>query len=206
MAGTRKTVENENLTDANIAKVISLLNPTKDGEKPITKKSACEILRISYNTARLDMLIRQYKEKVENDKLQRAKRRFTPATQAEKELIITSYLEGDSMADIAKRIYRSANFVSNILERYGCPRRGNGNPDYWHPELIPEKAMKLEFAIGEKVWSARYKSMARIESVYEKQPGVYRIWLESEATKQFAYQPYWELASLEHLKQQGITI
>ena len=49
--GTKKK-SYENLTDSNIKNVISLL----EAEKPITKKEACDILNISYNTTRLNKL------------------------------------------------------------------------------------------------------------------------------------------------------
>ena len=48
-----KKKEGENLTETNIEKVIGLL----EQEKPITKKQACEILNISYNTTRLTKII-----------------------------------------------------------------------------------------------------------------------------------------------------
>lgn len=197
----RKRNENEQLTEANIERVIDLLQ----GEKPITKKAACEILNIAYNTTRLDSIITTHKERKQRAQEMRDKKRYKAATNDEINIIVTSYLEGDAVSVIADRIYRSDTFVKNIIERVGCPKRVVGS-DYWHPELIPEPAMRNEFNIGEKVWSARYNSMAIIKSAVEHQPEVYSIWLDSEEWQQYAYQPYWELASLEHLRQQGITV
>ena len=48
-----KKKDYENLTSSNIEKVIALLNPGSDTDKPITKKQACDVLNIAYNTARL---------------------------------------------------------------------------------------------------------------------------------------------------------
>ena len=48
MAGIRKKKE-EQLSETNINKVIDLLS----ADKPITKKEACGILNIAYNTTRL---------------------------------------------------------------------------------------------------------------------------------------------------------
>lgn len=197
----RKRNEHELLTDSNIERVIELLH----GEKPITKKAACEILNISYNTTRLDSIINTYKERKQRDQDMREKKRYTAASKDEIDIIVSSYLEGDAVSVIANRIYRSDTFVKNIIERVGCPKRVVGS-DYWHPELIPEPAMRETFNVGEKVWSARYNSMAIIKSVCENQPDVYSLWLDSEEWQQYAYQPYWELASLEHLRQQGITV
>lgn len=197
----RKRNENEQLTDSNIERVIDLLQ----GEKPITKKAACEILNIAYNTTRLDSIINGYKDRKQHDQEMRDKKRYKAASNDEINIIVSSYLEGDPISSIANRIYRSDTFVKNIIERVGCPKRVTGS-DYWHPELIPDPAMREVFNVGEKVWSARYNSMAIIKSVVEKQPEVYSIWLDSEEWQQYAYQPYWELASLEHLRQQGITV
>ena len=61
MATKRKTqLEQDRMTDANITRVIDLLSPGPD-KKAITKKEACQILGMSYNTARLDKLIEDYK-------------------------------------------------------------------------------------------------------------------------------------------------
>ncbi|MCZ6169704.1 hypothetical protein, partial [Campylobacter ureolyticus] len=57
-----KNADNERLDDASIERVIALLEP-KDGTKPGTKKDACAILGIAYNTTRLTTLLEKYKEK-----------------------------------------------------------------------------------------------------------------------------------------------
>ena len=62
MAANKKGVkkkEHEKLDDATIERVIGLL----EGEKPITKKEACEALNIRYNTTRLKNIIEEYQEK-----------------------------------------------------------------------------------------------------------------------------------------------
>ena len=53
-----KKKESENLSDTNIRKVINLLS----GSSPITKKEACGILNIAYNTARLQRIIDEFEE------------------------------------------------------------------------------------------------------------------------------------------------
>jgi len=196
-----KRNDSENLTDSNLEKVLKLLS----AEKPITKKVACELLNISYNTPRLEKLLQSYQERKAYSLAQRAKKKFTPASPQEVDFAVSSYLEGTAINKIAEQLFRSTTFVSNTLERVGCPKRLAGH-DYWQPELIPEVACKTEFNIGEKVWSARYNSMAEIEHRLPNQPEVYRIWLIAEEWQQKAYQPYWELASLDHLKQQGIKL
>ncbi len=58
---TVKAKDHEKLDDATIERVMALLND----EKPITKKAACEILNISYNTTRLGAIIDGYLERKE---------------------------------------------------------------------------------------------------------------------------------------------
>ena len=87
----RKRNEYENITDFNLEKVIKLL----EAEKPITKKSACEILSIAYNTSRLASLIDAYKAKKARDIEMRAQKRYKAPTADEINLVITSYLEGE---------------------------------------------------------------------------------------------------------------
>ena len=54
-----KKKDYENLSATNIQKVIMLL----EQEKPITKKEACQILNISYNTARLNKILDEFDER-----------------------------------------------------------------------------------------------------------------------------------------------
>ena len=51
-----KKKAHEKLDDKNIQRVINALN----GENPITKKEACEMLHINYNTPRLSKIIKNY--------------------------------------------------------------------------------------------------------------------------------------------------
>ena len=64
-----KRQQEEKLTPSNIDYVISLL----EAEKPITKKDACAILCIAYNTTRLQQIIDKHKEKQARDA---SKRKF----------------------------------------------------------------------------------------------------------------------------------
>ena len=48
----------EKLSDSNIKYVVGLLS----GDSPITKKEACNILNISYNTTRLNAILESYQD------------------------------------------------------------------------------------------------------------------------------------------------
>jgi hypothetical protein len=114
-----KRKEYENITDASVKKVISLLNSSP----PITKKEACEILNISYNTTRLNKIIEEFEYEQDLVKRMKAKKRGTLATKDEIRGMIEAYLEGSSFADISKSTYRSIAFVKSIIEKSRCSRK-----------------------------------------------------------------------------------
>lgn len=201
---TRKTrAEIERLDDASMDKVIAAL----EQEKPITKKAACDMLAIAYNTTRLGTLIEKYKEGKARDASRRAALRGKPATMDEVTYVISSYLEGETIDTISKTIYRGSSFVNAILDKYSVPVRARAH-DYFRPELIPDGAVQARFELGEKVYSARYDSMAVIEAETktEKYGYIYRIWLLSDRWLQYANSEAYELASLKHLRDLGVKI
>ena len=159
-----KVKDTEDLSDSAIEKVISLLS----ADKPCTKKDACAILRISYNTSRLQTIIDNFLEKKARTAKLRAEKSHKPATESEIQFCITEYLGGSPVSTIAESLYRSSSFVDRVLERTSTPRRSTGW-SYQTPELIPEVSSKKEFSPGEKVWSARYESMATIKNEVKNQ-------------------------------------
>ncbi len=192
--------QEENLTDANIKRVIGLLYP--ETGKGITKTLACQHLCISYNVSRLDKIITKYKEQEEFRARKNKENRGKPATQDEIEYTIREYMRGEPVAKISRELFRSPQFLHIILDSHDVPRKPRVQ-DYMHPELVPESAMRTEFAIGEKVYSARYDSLALIKNLFPKQSNgenVYSIHLLDEKWNMFAYQPASELASLEGIK------
>ena len=203
----RPALEEELMTDTNIARVIRLLEPTEEGKKPITKKDACAILGMSYNTTRLGTIIEEYKQKQIRISQRKSQLRGKPATQEEKVYIISEYLNGETVDAISKMTYRSSRFIKDILEYNAVPIRVPGS-SYFNPEMIPDGAVRDRFKVGEIVYSSRYDSIARIdaEQKSEKHGFVYRIWLMSDRWLQSAYQEASELASLEHLRELGVKI
>ena len=203
----RPALEEELMTGTNIAKVIRLLEPVEEGKKPITKKDACAILGMAYNTTRLGTIIDEYKQKQVRISERKSQLRGKPATQEEKVYIISEYLNGETVDAISKMTYRSSRFIKDILEGNSVPIRVPGS-SYFNPELIPDGAVRDRFKIGEVVYSSRYDSTARIdaEQKTDKHGFVYRIWLLAERWQQNAYQEATELASLEHLRQMGVRI
>ena len=206
MAKRRKTdLELEKMTDANITKVIKLLEP-QDG-KPITKKDACQILGMSYNTTRLASIIEEFKQKQQRIAEQKAKLRGKPITDTERANIIQEYLGGATIDSISKMTYRGSHLIKQVLEENSVPIRQPGH-SYFTPELIPDGAARDRFQIAEVVYSARYDSMAKIktEKFDPKHGYVYSLWLLSERWLQWCWQPAYELASLEHLRKIGVAV
>ena len=207
-----KKKEGENLTDANIKKVIRLLTQ----ENPITKREACDILNISYNTTRLTRIMEEFQANMEFRKTRMAQKRGRPATKEEVADIAESYLGGESLSDIGKRVYRSVAFVKNVIEKVGVPNRAVGE-ERFEIEYLPEECVAEEFEVGEVAWSAKYHTscevMAKLENKYNDTYGTncYRIWIRepSEHATTFggfnAYVPAYDLGKLEHLKDYGLN-
>lgn len=206
-ARKRSELEQELMTETNILRVIKLLEPMEEGVKPITKKDACAILGMAYNTTRLGTIIEEFKKAQARNAERRAALRGKPASKDEIIYIISEYLAGEPIDAISKATYRSTALIKNILEQYSVPIRTPGS-SYFKPELIPEGAMRDRFTLGEVVYSAKYDSTARIdhEQFSEKHGWIYRVWLMSDKWLQNAYQEATELASLQHLREIGVRI
>ena len=200
---TRAKNDSERLDEAHFERVIAGLA----ADKPMTKKDACAILGIAYNTTRLTSLIEKYVEKKNRDTERRAALRGKPATTEEITYVIQEYLEGATVDAISKSTFRGPSFINGILERYDVPLRAKSQ-DYFRPELIPDGATRTRFSVGEVVYSARYDSIARTDTEqHDPRYGwIYRVWLLSDKWKQSANQEACELASLEHLRKLGVRI
>ena len=139
-----KKKKHEKLDDTNIKRVIAAL----EGDSPITKKDACEMLNISYNTTRLSKIINGFKEEQEYRKRRMAKNRGKPASKDELKEMIEMYLDGQTVTNIAKYMYRSPAFIKGNLDRIGGPTRISEGEKF----IVPDECVKYEFEVGEWVW------------------------------------------------------
>ena len=114
-----KKKESENLSDTNIRKVINLLS----GNSPITKKEACGILNIAYNTTRLQRIIDEFEETQAYREKENHKTKGKAATKDEVADAVTRFLSGDAISEIAAGLFRSSGFVKAIIERTGVPQK-----------------------------------------------------------------------------------
>jgi len=213
--------KHEQITQANITKVIELLNPT-DGSRPITKKEACGILNIAYNTTRISNIITEYNETMEFRAKRKAQNKGKAATPQEITTAVAMYLEGATVSDIAKGLYRSPAFVKGIIDRIGVPQKLSMT-DYEgrRNAMLPEQCVSEEFKPEEKVWAIRQNYPAKVNK--EIQPELadergYRVYLVNtiECTQEDlkdTYFPYlsfagkqyclasYEMGSLRHLRE-----
>ena len=226
MRQTRKR-EHEKLDEVNLDRVIGLL----EGEQPITKKVACEMLNISYNTTRLGSIIAEHKDIMEYRATRKAQNRGRKATDLEKRDAIERYLDGQTVSEIAKGMFRSTTFVRNLIDSIGVPQKitkSEKSVYAWKTPILPEQCVAEEFEVGERVWSARDNALAIIKkkapntktTTYTEKYGVncYQIFvitLTNFDTKYFGFQKiggHWshalayDLGSLRHLKEYGIDI
>lgn len=217
-----KAKQHENLSEANVKKVMELL----EAEKPISKKEACQILNISYNTTRLNKIIEEYKGQVELDARRRAANRGKPATPSEIQTVIECHLNGDALTEISKLIYRPVSFVKEVIEKVGVPQKAVG-ADYTKPGIIPEQCVSETFEPGQIVWHARRHCMAIVReqqhNVRDKTHNYYQVYviepLEEIQGPHYSYFPKsleyggfydgayaYDLGSLDHLKQYGVDV
>ena len=230
--GVRKRAH-ENLSDANIRRVISAL------EEGSTKKSACEMLNISYNTTRLNRIIEEFEEQADYVAMRKLQTKGKPASPDEIKEVIQDYVEGESISDIAKSIYRSQAFVKGIINRVGVPQRPTGE-DKHKEAMLPDACLKNSFEKGEIVWNAQYHMACIVEQEYtldfqNASPGIntvdyeemygckmYRVWCYNLIPYSDEYETlgWWtgkkkvgfsahtlcqSLGSLKHLKEYGVS-
>jgi hypothetical protein len=167
-----------------------------------TKKAACEMLGIAYNTGRLDTLIENFVARQELEKEHRAKKRREAVTPQEVGMWITSYLNGSGLADLSKEYFRSEAVIKYHLHKHGAMLRQQ-KTDRLNPAMLPEQCMATEFSPGQYVWSAAYNCVAQVICKYKN---AYRIQVLSEGIQEFSYQPVYELGDMSHFEKLGVDL
>ncbi len=209
-----KTKKHENLTETNIQHVYELLNQ----DNPVTKKEACSILNIAYNTTRLNKIIEDHLDTVEYRERRKAQNKGKGATEAEIKQVVNFYLDGSNVSDIAKALYRSPAFIKAVVERLGIPQK-LPHTDYEgrRNAMLPEQCVAEEFEIGEKVWAVRQNYPAVVKKLWNTSEDGTNFYLVDtiECTQdelkdtffphlEYAGKQYclasWEIGSLRHLR------
>ena len=217
--GKVKIKEGENINETSIKRVIELL----EAEKPISKKEAYGILNIAANPTRLAKIIEQYRQDLEEEQRRRAANRGKAATPYEIQTIIEGYLDGDSIAEISKRLYRSSGFVRDVIDNVGVPQKVVG-VDNLRAGLIPDQCAREEFEFGQVAWHARRQCMCivleRKHNVSDKHiSNYYQVYIIEPIEEISPYFPQYEgyggyydgayaydLGSLDHLKKYGVDV
>ena len=219
------------MTAVNIEHVIKLLKPT-NSDKPITKKEACSILNISYNTSRLDKILEEYLEEKQYRDKRKAENRGKPPSKYETVTSIERFLEGAPISDISRALYRSPAFVNGIIERAGVPQKRSKEEKKGYQYsyyMLPDECVKTSFRDGEIAWSAvhdravevmkedtridyeaKYGSKCYEIYVYEYvewTPDMYVSgWIGPRKMGERSFVLAYDLGSLEHLKEIGVTV
>ena len=182
------------LNKAKLTEVRNLLKP--ETGKPITKKLACEMLGIAYNTARLDKLITEHEEEVLRQKKKKDANRGKPATDYEISCCIESYLDKEPMSLLVERLGRSRLFVQRILDVVGLPERSTDN-DYFNPVLLEEGYSQEYLDEGALVYSARHQEIGEVKrTAPSPMKGAYWVRL---ATEEYIAIMYYDLLPLDGL-------
>jgi len=208
----------EKLSFDNVERVIQQLKK----DSPITKKEACEMLNIRYNTTRLQKIIDDHLETLAFRETRKNQNKGKMATEDEISSVVKMYLDGMNISTIADSIYRSPAFVKNIVEKMGIPQK-LAESDFAGRRLamLPEQCVSDKFTIGEKVWSPRNNKFAQIvaeydNKYYQEKHGCagYRLWVLEPCDTSKTFFPWldgsktgftsfalaYELGSLRHLE------
>lgn len=216
--GKVKVKEGENINETSIKRVIELL----EAEKPISKKEAYGILNIAANPTRLTKIIEQYREDLLEQQRRRAANRGKAATPHEIQTIIECYLDGDSIAEISKMLYRSSGFIRDLIDAVGVPQKVIG-VDNLRAGMIPDQCAREDFEFGQIVWHARRHCMAIVleqkTNVSDKSSKYYQTYVIEPMEEVSPYFPNcqeyggyydgayaYDLGSLDHLKQYGVDV
>jgi len=216
---TIRKKSHEKLDEINLQRVSELLSDAK----PITKKEACDMLNITYNTTRLTSILKDFEETMQFREKRKAQNRGRKATDYEIKQAIEMYLDEQPVSSIAQALYRSTTFVRNLLDKVGVPlkrpstERGMCNKIGY----LPEECVSEDFKPGEKVWCARYDLPARIvKGRYDERYDcniyhVYVIEMTNFESKYFGHIAEggfnshfysYDLGSLRHLNKYDINI
>lgn len=190
-----RVTSGEDFSPASIKKAMEAL------ENGRTKKDVCAMLKMSYNTSRLQKVIDNFLEQEEFKKQRRKSLRGTAVTKSEKASMVRAFLSGESITQISEENYRSTTIIKNILAQYNIPLTTSKN-NYFNPVFL-ECGITDDYTKDDLVYSARYNSPAYIiKSITDKDNSegiLYRIWILGDKAR-FAVQPWYELSDLRKIQ------
>lgn len=158
-----KQKDGEDFSASTIETVIKLLNQ----EKPITKKEACDRLKINYNTARLGRIIEEYLEHKEFTKTRRKQVRKLPISKTDVKDICSMYLSGEPLNAIVEATFRSTSVVKRLLLQNNIPLR-DASHNYQNPVYLSDDSYAEDYVKGDLAYSSRYGSLVEIRGPGKK--------------------------------------
>jgi len=178
--------------EGKILDVIALL------ESGGTKKAACDLLGIRYNTKKLDELITAYQERVEVRTRLRKKNRTKAVSKLEVSEWVTSYLSGESISSISEYAYRSEAVIKHHLSKYSALLRRNDKVSELEYFELPEESIKPFFKQGEIAWSPKHNCLVEVRKQEDLVVSVTTL----NGDEKNAYVYSWDLASLDKLTEE----
>ena len=181
----------------------------------------------------MTLIIQNHEEQKEYVTKRKSQNRGKAASDAEICEAVTDYLQGSTVSDISRRLYRSAGFVKTLLEKVGVPHRPSNEEERRELEYFPDECVSEDFDVGEIAWSSTYHSTVIVDQKltkqyisdksglqafdYERKYGThcYSVYvLQKVQTEDLdiqtggfsAYVPAYELGKLEHLKKYGLDL
>jgi len=183
-----KVKAGEKLDDVNVKAVIKAMG----AEAPCSRKEACQMLNITYNSTRLTRIIEEYEAKVAYRRKQRTAMRKVPITTSDKKAIVQGYVGGESLKEITDTSFRSLAVVKKILEEFNLPTHTESRV------LIEAEQTSEEYEKGDLVFSAKYSEYCEVigkAADSEEHGAVYKLYVLGTHCM-YAYQPYYELIDL----------
>lgn len=146
-----------------------------------TKKGACEILGVGNNKT-MEKWIEDWTIEKETEARIRKEKRGKPVTSDELVLMISAYLDGDSLDEMSKRFYRSTQLIKRKLEESGALLRERAHVSPLNPPMLPDECFNdsEEFQCREThsgefkseleydTWKKQLELSGRVIEVYKK--------------------------------------
>lgn len=200
--GKIRVKQGELITEDNVAKVINMLEREKD---PISKREACDVLNISYNTTRLAKIITEHKETLAAREERRKRLAKVPVSERERLSIISDYLSGDPVAEIERTSGRSRSVIERIIIQANIPTRADCRGFL----LIDDNALAQDYKKDDLVFSAMDGTVAFIEKIvtntHPDNLPAYKIFCVKDYWDTFTRtRPWFELADLRNVQRLGI--
>lgn len=137
-------------------------------KKGKTKKHICQTLGITYNTKRLTKIIEDFKTKQIRVVTLKEKAKNSLIADFTKKDIISRYIEGEAIANIAEGLYLSTPRVKKLLIDSNIPLRGRGNKTPAKVEHVTQN-LDTKFNKEDKVFIPSKNTYGIVCEIYDEE-------------------------------------